>query len=129
MAKYLNAKNNTAKPTRGVSIFLLIQKQTNVYYMKMEILKRWKVTMEHQSIVVSLWIFCHRLCRAILISNPQLAILDIFSAFFILDASRQNNWRNRRREDTDNDDEENLKDFTTIIRGEVWYESRPLDSS
>ena len=58
-----------------------------------------------------------------------MAILDIFSAFFILDASRQNNWRNRRREDMDNDDEENLKDFTTIIRGEVWYESRPLDSS
>ena len=127
MAKYLNAKNNTAKPTRGVSISLLIQKQTNVYYMKMEILKRWKVTMEHQSIAVSLWVICHRLRRAILI-DLQMAILDIFSAFFILDASRQNNWRNRRREDTDNDDEENLKDFTTIIRGEVWYESRPLDS-
>ena len=67
MAKCSNAKNNTAKPTRGVSIFLLIQKQTNVYYMKMEILKRWKVTMEHQSIAVSLWIFCRRLGRAILI--------------------------------------------------------------
>ena len=67
MAKCLNAKNNTAKPTRGVSIFLLIQKQANVYYMMMEILKRWKVTMEHQSIAVRLWIFCHRLCRAILI--------------------------------------------------------------
>ena len=125
MAKCSNARNNTAKPTRGVSIFLLIQKQTNVYYMKTVILKRWKVTMEHQSIAVSLWVICHRLRRAILI----MAILDIFFAFCILDASRQNNWRNRRREDTNNDKEENLKDFTTIIRGEVWYESRPLDSS
>ena len=128
MAKCSNAKNNTAKPTRGVSIFLLIQKQTNVYYMKMAILKRWKVIMEHQSIAVSLWVICHRLRKAILIKNGKKCLI-YFLPFFILDASRQNNWRNRRREDMDNDDEENLKDFTTIIRGEVWYESRPLDSS
>ena len=61
MAKYLNAKNSTAKPTRGVFIFLLISKPANVYYMKMEILKRWKGTMEHQSIAVSLRDICLRL--------------------------------------------------------------------
>ena len=84
MEKCSNAKNNTAKPTRGVSIFLLIQKQTNAYYMKMEILKRWKVTMERQSIVVSLWVICHRLRRDILIGKSQMIILDTFSVFFNL---------------------------------------------
>jgi len=42
------------------------------------------------------------------------------------DASKQNNWRNKRRKDALDEDEE-LKAFTKIIRGEVWYQSRPLD--
>ena len=44
----------------------------------------------------------------------------------IVDASKQNNWRNKRRKDALDEDEE-LKAFTKIIRGKVWYQSRPLD--
>ena len=50
----------------------------------------------------------------------------LFLFLIILDASKQNNWRNKRRKDN-LDDDENLKSFTKIIRGEVWYQSRPLD--